>query len=245
MKRIWPVILLAWIAGFVDALGYLALSKVFTAHMSGNTAAIGAHLGQSNWREAIVRGFAIPAFISGVAAGVVSDKLAVRIASPARLAPAFILESLLLLVFSLLDPNPAKTTPSPGVSRFFVLLWLLAMAMGVQNATLRRAHGVRVRTTYVSGMLTNMAEALTLYVMERCARVASRAQRRQHQYGARALIFASIFVSVLIGAICGGLGEAHWGPTTLLAPLAGLSALIAQDFLAPFHARKEIETGGS
>jgi uncharacterized membrane protein YoaK (UPF0700 family) len=224
VKRMRPVILLAWIAGFVDALGYLALSKVFTAHMSGNAAAIGAQLGQSNWHEAMIRGLAIPAFILGVAAGVVSDKLAPRIACRSRLAPAFILESLLVLAFLLLDPNPSKTTPPPGGFRFFVLIWLLAMAMGVQNATLRRAHGVRVRTTYVSGMLTNMAESLTLWLME---------HSKHHRHGGRALIFASIFLSFLIGAICGGIGEARWGSITLLAPLAGLFCLIVQTFLSP------------
>ena len=132
MKRMWPVILLAWIAGFVDAFGYLALSKVFTAHVSGNTATIGAYLGQSNWREVIVRGFAIPAFIVGVAAGVVSDKLAVRIASPARLAPAFILESVLLLVFLLLDPHPAKSVPHPEPTRS-LSIFPLALALGHGN----------------------------------------------------------------------------------------------------------------
>jgi uncharacterized membrane protein YoaK (UPF0700 family) len=240
VKRIWPVILLAWIAGFVDALGYLALSKVFTAHMSGNTAAIGAQLGQSNWLEPIVRGLAIPGFILGVAAGVVTDKLAPKIARSARLAPAFVLEGLLLLGFLLLDPNPTKTTPPPGTFRFFVLVWLLAMAMGVQNATLRRARGVRVRTTYVSGMLTNMAEELTLYLIEGCKSFPGfHAQARQDRHGGRALIFASIFLSFLIGAICGGLGEVRWGTISLVVPLTGLFALIAQKFFTPIQALRE------
>ncbi len=60
MKRIWPAVLLAWVAGFVDSLGYLALAKVFTAHMSGNSAAVGAELGAGNWHEAMVKGLAIP-----------------------------------------------------------------------------------------------------------------------------------------------------------------------------------------
>ena len=35
---------LTWIAGFVDAVGFLALVQIYTANMSGNSVAIGIRL---------------------------------------------------------------------------------------------------------------------------------------------------------------------------------------------------------
>ncbi len=146
MKQIWPAVLLAWIAGFVDALGYLALSHMFTAHMSGNAAALGAQLGRVRWTESLLRGAAIPAFVLGVMAGALSESLAARWRWRLRLAPAFALEFSLLLAFLLLCPKTSDIVD--GTWRFFTLVWLLAVAMGVQSATLSRAGGERVRTTF-------------------------------------------------------------------------------------------------
>ncbi len=158
VEEIWPAILLAWVAGFVDALGYLALSHVFTAHMSGNSAALGAHLGKGEWHEALIRGLAIPPFILGVAVGVLVDLRAKRTGRAARLAPAFALELFCLGLFLYLDCGRQLGAVRPGTGAFFTLVSLLAAAMGLQSATLRRAGGTRVRTTYISGMLTSMTE---------------------------------------------------------------------------------------
>jgi len=49
----WIALSLAIIGGFVDAVGYLALFRLFTAHMRGNTVAGGADLAQQEWSEAV------------------------------------------------------------------------------------------------------------------------------------------------------------------------------------------------
>ena len=233
MAVVWPAFLLAGIAGFIDALGYLELSQVFTAHMSGNSAAVGAHLGEGDWHNAMVHGLAIPAFIFGAAIGVMVERAANRKRARGRLAPAYALEMLLLIAFMTLSEVHPRPPLAPGSPKFFVLVWLLAVAMGLQSATLRRAGGMRVRTTFVSGMLTNMTEEGTLYLVELWERWrGGPSEKGRESLGRRAAEFGLIFGCFLVGGIGGGFGEARWGSWALVVPLAGLVVAVANDWVS-------------
>src|SRR5690349_6360434 len=77
-EKVWLAVSLAWVAGFVDAVGYVSLFRLFIAHMSGNSAAMGAHFGQGEWGEAFYRAFPIPVFVLGVIAGAALHEAASR-----------------------------------------------------------------------------------------------------------------------------------------------------------------------
>ena len=233
VDELWPAILLAWVAGFVDALGYLSLSHVFTAHMSGNSASLGAHLGQRNWGEVLIRGLVIPPFVVGIAIGVLADVIAERCHWRARLVSTFVLELLCLLLFVGLDRAGAAGRLTPGTPRFFILASLLTMAMGLQNATLRRAGRTKIRTTYISGMLTNMTENAVHYLLWRFQGRFKRSPvvRPDKPFGQLTVKFGLIFLSFIIGGACGGFGQTTWGTLSLLAPISGLAVLIVQDGL--------------
>lgn len=234
MEELWPAILLAWIAGFVDALGYLALSNVFTAHMSGNSASLGANLGRGDWHEVMTRGVAIPPFIVGIALGVLVENLARQGQKSARLAPAFGLELVFLLVYMCIDHLRGPIAVPSGTPVFFVLVALLALAMGVQSATLRRAGSTKVRTTFISGMLTNMTENGVNYLLSEWRKWSGRPLDETgpgQPFGLLAVKFGLIFFSFLIGGVCGGFGQAAWGSIALLAPMAGLAILIAEQWM--------------
>ena len=214
-KSIWPAVLLALIGGFVDALGYLVLARLFTAHMSGNSAALGAYLGRGEWTKAWLRLMPIPAFALGGAAGATVVTFAHRLNLRAQLAPAFVLELLLLAGFQALFPS---TWMAPGASPF--TLWglasLLSAAMGVQAATLRRVGRERVTTTFVSGMLIDTVEEGVAWAFEAKGTKARR-ERRTH-----ALLFAAIYFSFLAGAVMGSASETRWGERALFAPMVAL-----------------------
>lgn len=63
MRRFHLALILAWMAGFVDATGFITLSHVFTSHMSGNTVAAAAHFGASQWQSIWHRVVPIPMFV--------------------------------------------------------------------------------------------------------------------------------------------------------------------------------------
>ena len=234
MKELWPAILLAWIAGFVDSLGYLELSHVFTAHMSGNAAALGAHVGQGDWHEAMIRGMAIPPFVFGVALGVMAEATVDRRNPRAQLVPAFIMELACLGAFLLLRSFQRTGSPPAGQSVPLFPVCLLAVAMGLQSATLRRVGETRIRTTYVSGMLTNMTENGVRYLIYRWRHRAGSvaASTPSKPYGRLTATFGLIFVAFIVGGACGGFGQMSWGPPSLLAPIMCLLVLTLQDWLS-------------
>src|SRR5271154_686427 len=63
------VLLLAWAAGSVDAIGFLGLNHVFTANMTGNTVLLGLALGEGRGLAAWSNVIALISFGLGVAFG--------------------------------------------------------------------------------------------------------------------------------------------------------------------------------
>jgi uncharacterized membrane protein YoaK (UPF0700 family) len=123
------ILLLAFTGGWVDAVSYLVLVRIFVAHMSGNSIGMTVALGLGDWPEAFRRGFPIPLFVLGGSR---------------------------LLENGVIDLEPRW--------RFYLLVALPALAMGLQNATLHRAGGQTIRTTYISGVLNSFSEDLVKYL---------------------------------------------------------------------------------
>jgi uncharacterized membrane protein YoaK (UPF0700 family) len=165
-EKAWLALILALTAGCVDAVGYVVLWKVFTAHMSGNSVSAAVHTGEGKSAEAFHRASPIPLFVLGVALGAALSEFLARKGHRRIFAVAVALEASLLLVF-LLWGGPLLRDggiPEDVPWRFYALVALPTLAMGVQNATLRRVGGATVRTTYISGMLTNFAEQTVQYL---------------------------------------------------------------------------------
>src|SRR5215470_18273024 len=63
------VLLLTGAAGYVDAFSYLALGRVFTANMTGNTVLFGLALVQADGGAIVRTALALGAFVAGTAIG--------------------------------------------------------------------------------------------------------------------------------------------------------------------------------
>lgn len=220
--------ILALVGGFVDAVGYITLLGVFIAHMSGNSAAMGAHFGQGKTMAGIARAAPIPLFVLGVAAGaIIIDELArrgVRSTASAILG----LEACLLLSVMLLG----DASLSHGVVAaqkgwtFFALVFLAATAMGLQTSALRRLSGKTVRTTFVTGMLTHLGEEAAKFVLPSSRPSASPSRLR---------LLTLVWTCYAAGAVLGGWAHDQWQLNALVFPLLVLVVLIAVDLRRPIH----------
>jgi uncharacterized membrane protein YoaK (UPF0700 family) len=241
----WLALLLAWIAGFVDAVGYLALFHLFTAHMSGNSAAFGAELGTGQTAEALRRAFPIPMFVLGIALGTGLTEIALRRGAASPFALALGLEALLLAAFMVCGSLWTRTGEIRVEMgwKFVLLTALPALTMGLQSATLRKVGRASVRTTYISGMLTDMAEEGVTYLfrladcMQRQAGgrrgAALRASLREPALR-RALLYGSIWGAFACGAVTGGYLLHLWRLWSLALPLCALTLVAVRDWLRPF-----------
>jgi uncharacterized membrane protein YoaK (UPF0700 family) len=239
--KTWLAPLLAAVAGSVDAIGYLTLLRVFTAHMSGNSDAFGAELGRGSWTEVLRRGFPIPVFVLSVALGVLVIEIALRRGVRSVVAVLFSVEALLLVAFvgfgSTHFSHHAITIT--GGWRFYGLVALLVVAMGLQNAGLERVRGHTVRTTFVTGMLTDLAHESVASVVWRWD---ARAARRSGSGGAarspskgRVAMLAGIWTAYVAGAAAGGFWLGHVGLALLWVPIAVLLGVVVLDLRTPLH----------
>lgn len=235
-------VLLAAVAGSADAVGFLTLAHLFTAHMSGNTVGMGAYLGQHQWGEALRRGFPVPLFVLGVICGAGITETAVRRGARSPLAPAFALESLLLIAFVFFGGGLGRGGAAPEGLEFYTLAALLAFAMGLQSATLRRVGHRTIRTTYVTGMLTNFGEQFVACLFWLGAKRRGRGSpsvlksfrsSSPRESLTRMLLYGGVWVGYVCGAVLAGVAELRWAARSLLLPLCGLLLVIALDLVRP------------
>ncbi len=254
LEDAWLALLLAWIAGSVDAIGYLTLAHLFTAHMSGNTAALGAYLGSAKWAEASKRALPIPLFVAGVAGGYALAEVAKRRGARSPFAPVFGVQAGLLVLFMVwgsLRLHDGALRPD-GAWEYVLLVALPSLAMGVQNSTLRRVGNQNVRTTYISGMLTNFAEQcveLLLWLRDHLRDAGKPRRRRVWRVISRqpalrrALLFSGIWCAFVVGALIGAAALQRWELRAVLLPLIGVLTAMAVDrahpiAMEPLDARK-------
>jgi uncharacterized membrane protein YoaK (UPF0700 family) len=252
-EKAWLAILLAWVAGVVDAVGYVLLFRLFIAHMSGNSAAMGAYFGQGEWGEAFYRAIPIPVFVLGVIAGAALNEAASRRGVRSLFSLTLGLEAALLFLFMICGEGVIRggVINANLAWELYPLLALPAFAMGLQNAALRRVGGRIVPTTYVTGMLTDLAEAGVEYLYwlrdrSRRAmghRVAAAPRATPRQVSLKMMLLSSgIWLAFVTGAITGGYAQKRWELRSLLIPLSGLALIITLDWVQPIHAARRGNT---
>jgi uncharacterized membrane protein YoaK (UPF0700 family) len=214
----WVALGLAFAAGSVDGIGYLLLAHVFTSHMSGNTVEFAMHIGSGNWHEAWRHFEPIVAFVLGVGTGIALTDLVVAWRASSAFALLAACEVLLLIAFAAIA-HPVRE-------------WMVAFpagAMGMQNALLRRVGEHRVRTTYITGMLTNTAQGFVEFVI--CAFKRDRETRKKLS---DVVLYGGIWCCFAAGGISGVFLELRYGTFSLLLPVCALAAMALSDALSPF-----------
>lgn len=143
---------LAFVAGYVDTLGFVALFGLFTAHVTGNFILIGAGLADPAHASILLKFLAFPAFIVGVALARLLQLAAQRRRWPA-LRLTMSLQMLLLAGFMACGLLAAPIGEQASAMAMVAGL-LGTMAMGVHGATSRLLLAELAPTNMMTGNVT-------------------------------------------------------------------------------------------
>ncbi len=234
--KAWLAIFLAWAAGFVDVVGWMAVYHVYVTHMTGNTAGMAHVLVMGTWGRALEQGWPLVPFLAGLLYSAAATKAARRRGFHASFSIALITELVLLIV--------ALVVQIHG----YLLLSLLAGAMGIQTVTVTRINGLRVYTTYLTGSLAKFSEAVVDFAfwfrdrtrgrvyqrLLRVLRVSCRQKSLQH-----AALLAGLWIGFFVGAICGAVAEGKFGLLALVAPMIVVAIAVMIDLRWPVAAADE------
>ena len=245
-EKAWLALLLAGVAGIIDAVGYLLLLHLFTAHMSGNSVAMGDSIGQTQWGTALFRAAPIPLLVFGVALG----KIVIEVATSQGIRSSFSIvlsiEALLLIIFIAAGSRYIHdgVVHADQAWKFYLLVALLTLSMGLQTATLQRVGGRSVRTTYVTGMLTDLSQEAVKYLFWLHGHTRGRTMQRiqkvlrlspRHASFNRVMLQSGSWGSYVCGAICGGYAEQRWELGSLAISLCILIGIIVLDLVRPIY----------
>ncbi|MFG1866962.1 YoaK family protein [Micromonospora arborensis] len=198
------VVVLTFLTGSADAIGFLSLGGAFSSVMTGNMVLLGLSAGRGEAELAVTSGCAIISFIVGVLAGarVVGSAQPDDPVWPRRVTWALVLELLVFVVFLVVWE---VTLGTPDAHVHLALLLLSAAALGVQSSAIQRFGVAGLSSTYLTGTLTSLI-----------AGVAARSPWDSLRPKAQVLL------ALMVGAAVGALVALHLpvvAPALLIVPL--------------------------
>ncbi|MBC7531727.1 MAG: DUF1275 domain-containing protein [Oligoflexus sp.] len=223
--------LLAFIAGNINSIAFVHFGT-YVSHVSGHATRAAINYAEGEFTSAFLFLLEFGAFIFG--AGITAFLLKGHTAASSLIkytTPIF-LELFLVLVYmisAVLNSRQLFTSPY-----FSHLTFLLAIAMGIQNAMLRQASGFSVRTTHMTGVATDFGFELGAAVRLFCdvllvrhstvlARLKAAGRAFLHRLGVSRFFFHGFIIfSFSSGALVGTLGYLLYQDFALTIPIVTL-----------------------
>jgi uncharacterized membrane protein YoaK (UPF0700 family) len=207
---------LAFVAGAANAGGFLAVGQ-YTSHMTGMMSSVADNVVLGQLALAVAGVGALLAFLLGAMTTAWLVNWGMRQHLRSAYGLPLLLEALALLVFGLFGAAIGLVT------QVFVPLTvvLLCFIMGLQNAVITKISKATIRTTHVTGLVTDLGLELgkLLYLNRLSGRQPVRADRR------RLRVHGQLVASFLVGGLLGALGFKHLGYVSTV-PLAALLLLL-------------------
>jgi len=213
---------LAFVAGAANAGGFLAVGQ-YTSHMSGIVSSLADNLALGEVGPFAAGLASLLSFVCGAATSAVLINWGRRRALRSFYAMPLMLEAVLLLIFgflgSNLDSHRLLFVPTTVV--------LLCFVMGLQNAMITKISRAEIRTTHVTGLVTDIGIELgKLFYWNR-----TETGTQPHLHAVRAdrkrlALLASLLIAFLGGGLAGALGFKHMGFVSTV-PLATILVALA------------------
>jgi uncharacterized membrane protein YoaK (UPF0700 family) len=237
---------LSWIGGFTNVIAFIACQN-FASHITGTTTLLGESVANGHWPEIRFYLFLVAAFLIGAIASALMTEIAKRRGVASKYVIPLTIEALLLTIVALsLD---FYKDPSTGLPRYEIL-GLIALSMGLQNATITKISGAVVRSTHLTGVVTDFGiesvkfglwawDKLRGRFWQRSGRFLKISQR--HPTVLRLALLASIWGSFFLGAIIGTFLYTRYHGPALAAPVFFLIFIIFMDYRTPIADIREMD----
>jgi uncharacterized membrane protein YoaK (UPF0700 family) len=243
---------LSWVGGFTNVVALISCHAT-VSHMTGATTSFGEALAGGRFLAGAMFGFIVLSFFVGACLSGIMTEGARRRGVRSKYILPMLSEAILLLMFMVADQLLIAGKFSSGG---WVLWWLVgsaSMAMGLQNATITRISGSVVRTTHLTGVVTDLGLEWMQYLYwwrdKTRSRHWSRNGRlfkvsRRHPTMLRLLLLLSIFCSFLLGVMIGTLLYVRWPAYAMIAPIFFLLWIVWMDYRKPIADARELDLLG-
>ena len=195
---------LAFVAGAINAGGFLAVHQ-YTSHMTGIVSAMSYHLVLGDYALALTGIGALASFIAGAASSAVMVNYSRRHALHSEYAFPLLLEAGLLLCFGLVG---ARFSGTNGMF-VSVTVMLLSFIMGLQNAVISKLSNAEIRTTHITGIVTDIGIELGKFFYWNCSRTDRLPQVQANR--PRLKVLTCLALSFFTGGVIGAFGFRHAG----------------------------------
>lgn len=210
---------MAFVAGAVNAGTFLAVGR-YTSHMTGVVTSMADELAFGDFHMAIAALGMMVSFLAGAFFCTTLISYGQRHRMRSRYAFTLVVEAGLMLVFGfmghVLEKKVEFTLP--------VTVILLCFIMGVHNAVTSIISGAAVRTTHMTGTVTDIGIELSkltyVNIHNKHGRQRIVANRQ------KLTLYLLILASFLAGGVVGAVGFKHYG-FKLMVPLAGFLCFLA------------------
>lgn len=206
-------LLLAFNAGAVNAGGFL-VAQMYTSHMTGFLSSLADNLVLGNMKLVLGAVGTLWAFMSGAGSTAILVNWARHHQLHGTYALPLLLEAILMLLFGLVGAITLGWR-TPFAVPLTVLL--LAYLMGLQNAVVTKMSSAQIRTTHMTGVVTDLG--IEMGKMLYWNRSGTAPERYVKANRDRLRLFAGLAAMFLVGGLVGAAGFKYVGFIFVL-PLA-------------------------
>lgn len=210
---------LCFVAGAINAGGFLAVQQ-YTSHMTGIVSSMADHIALGAYDLARDCAGALLSFVAGAASTAVLVNYARRRQMHSEYGLPLLVEALLLLCFGVLGAWLSH------IEGLFVPLtvMLLCFIMGLQNAVITKLSHAEIRTTHITGIVTDIGIELgKMLYWNSPSRSEQPAVRGNLE---RIRLLGGLAGCFFVGGVIGAIGFKHVGYASTL-PLVAILVLLA------------------